>query len=92
MPANHSALFVKIALSTEMNRWSCAFRHSTLCATSSFDRIGRAVDLPDGSPTRAVAPPTSTIGVWPHFCMMRIAMTGSRCPTWRLLPVGSNPT
>ena len=67
------------------------FSPSMLCASVSSLKKGRSLSLPEGSPMRAVAPPTSVSGLWPHFWNQRIIISGTMCPTCRLSPVGSEP-
>lgn len=52
---------------------------------------GRSRDLPDGSPTRPVAPPTRATAEWPHRRNHDKTMIPMRLPRWRLSAVGSKP-
>ena len=38
-----------------------------LRAACSAESTGRSVDLPAGSPTKPVAPPSSATDLWPHL-------------------------
>lgn len=60
---------------------------SRVCISSS----GRSSDLPEGSPTRPVAPPTSATTEWPQRRNHDRTMIPMRLPRWRLSAVGSNP-
>lgn len=52
---------------------------------------GRSRDLPEGSPTRAVAPPTRTTAEWPERMNQERTMMPRRLPRWRDSAVGSKP-
>ena len=57
----------------------------------SRSRSGRSRDLPEGSPTRAVAPPMSATGWWPSRWNQERTMMPRRLPRWRDSAVGSKP-
>ena len=52
-----------------------------LASISSIERIWRVSSLPEGSPTRVVPPPISTMGLPPACCSQRSIMIESRLPT-----------
>ncbi len=63
------------------NLAKACFIPSLLASISSTERIWRVSSLPEGSPTRVVPPPISTIGLPPHFCSQCSIMMEMRLPT-----------
>lgn len=52
---------------------------------------GRSRDLPEGSPTRAVAPPMRATAEWPQRMNQERTIMPKRLPRWRDSAVGSKP-
>mmetsp|Transcript_55011 Transcript_55011/g.174928 ORF Transcript_55011/g.174928 Transcript_55011/m.174928 type:complete len:231 (+) Transcript_55011:277-969(+) len=64
---------------------------SMFLAMASSPSMGRSALFPEGSPTRAVAPPTRPTGLWPQRWNHASTMIPRRLPRWRDSAVGSNP-
>mmetsp|Transcript_15812 Transcript_15812/g.26695 ORF Transcript_15812/g.26695 Transcript_15812/m.26695 type:complete len:260 (+) Transcript_15812:199-978(+) len=95
IPANHSRLLRSMpgtgasrCVSSARRMASMPLLFASMVASSI---TGRSALLPEGSPTRAVAPPSRATGVWPHFWNHTSTKMPSRLPRWRLSAVGSNP-
>ena len=61
---------------------------ASICSTG---RIVRVSSLPEGSPTRVVPPPISTIGLLPVCCSQCSIMSTIMLPTWKDGAVQSKP-
>ncbi len=62
-----------------------------LASICSMGKILRVSSLPEGSPTRVVPPPMSTIGLLPVFCSQCSIMRTIMLPTWNDGAVQSKP-
>ena len=61
---------------------------ASICSTG---RILRVSSLPEGSPTRVVPPPISTIGLLPVCCSQRSIISTIMLPMWKDGAVQSKP-
>ena len=79
------------SLSKSRKLANCFLTPTMLALSCSWVSNWRSALLPLGSPIEPVAPPATTIGLWPNCWKRRSASNGTRLPTCRLSAVGSNP-